>query len=248
MSNTVVIPGGRDVRATRDAATDPDPPETLIVACPPHPLHGGSRHDRRLRAIAEAVTEAGVDCLRLDYGAYDAGRGECSDVERTVEWAYDRAECVGLVGYSFGGAVALCAAGRGVANSPTNANSPTDANSPTIAGVVALAPPPQLPVAAGADYTLKEANPSTPEGDGHGGDERETTEWSAVTALSALTGSDCAVDVVYGTRDVAVETGPVVDATQSAGGRVVGIDTDHGFTGCLDAMTDVVVDAVGRWR
>ena len=104
MSNTVVIPGGRDVRATRDTANDTATPETLVVACPPHPLQGGSRHNRRLQAIAESVTEAGADCLRIDYGAYDAGRGECVDVERAVEWANERAECVGLVGYSFGAA------------------------------------------------------------------------------------------------------------------------------------------------
>jgi alpha/beta superfamily hydrolase len=235
VSDTVLIPGGRDVRATRDAANRTDPSETLVVACPPHPLQGGSRHDRRLQAIAESVTEAGADCLRIDYGAYDAGRGECVDVEQAVEWANERAECVGLVGYSFGAAVALCAAGRGVADTPA------------VDGVVALAPPSQLPIAGDEERTLERKSPSTLGSGGHGVD-RENTDWSVVAALSALAGSDCGVDIVYGTRDSTVETSPVVEAARAAGGAVVNVDTDHGFTGRLDEMTDIVVDAVGRWR
>ena len=235
MSDTVVIPGGRDVRATRDVANRTDPSETLVVACPPHPLQGGSRHDRRLQAIAETLTEVGVDCLRLDYGAYDAGRGECVDVEQAVEWANERAECVGLVGYSFGAAVALCVAGRGVADDPA------------VDGVVALAPPSQLPIAGDEERTLERKSPSTLGADSHGID-RENTDWSVVAALSALAGSDCAVDIVYGTRDSTVETSPVVEAARAAGGAVVDVDADHGFTGRLDEVADVVVDAVGRWR
>ena len=235
MSDTVVIPGGRDVRATRDAANRTAPSETLVVACPPHPLQGGSRHDRRLQAIAETLTEVGVDCLRLDYGAYDAGRGECVDVERAVEWANERAECVGLVGYSFGAAVALCVAGRGVADDPA------------VDGVVALAPPSRLPIAGDEERTLERKSPSTLGSGGHGVD-RENTDWSVVAALSALAGSDCAVDIVYGTRDSTVETSPVVEAARAAGSAVIGVDTDHGFTGRVDEMTDIVVDAVGRWR
>jgi alpha/beta superfamily hydrolase len=236
VSNTVVIPGGRDVRATRDAANDTAPSETLVVGCPPHPLQGGSRHDRRLQAIAESVTEAGADCLRIDYGAYDAGRGECVDVERAVEWAGARAGCVGLVGYSFGATVALCAAARDATDTPV------------VDGVIALAPPSRLPIAAGTDNTRAGAAVPAPGADGHSIDEREHAEWSAVAALSTLADSDCTVDVVYGTRDSTVETGPVVEAARSAGSTVVDVDADHGFTGRLDEVADVVGGAVDRWQ
>jgi len=236
VSDTVVIPGGRDVRATRDAANDTASAETLVVACPPHPRQGGSRHDRRLQAIAEAVTEAGADCLRIDYGAYDAGRGECVDVERAVEWAYTRAECVGLVGYSFGATVALCAAARGVADGPA------------VGGVVALAPPSRLPIAGSVEGARGGETPPTQGADGHGVDGYEEAEWSAVAALSTLADAGCAVDVVYGTRDSTVESGPVVEAARATGGAVVGVDADHGFTGRLGEVADVVVDAVGRWQ
>jgi len=236
VSNTVVIPGGRDVRATRDTANDATASETLVVGCPPHPLQGGSRHDRCLRAIAEAVTEAGTDCLRIDYGTYDAGRGECVDVARAVEWASKRAECVGLVGYSFGAAVALCAAAGGVAGGPA------------VDGVVALAPPSRLPIATGAADTRAGAAPPALGADGHSIDEGVHTKWSAVAALSTLADTGCAVDVVYGTRDSIVETAPVVEAARSAGSAVVDVEADHSFTGRPDEVTDVVVDAVDRWR
>ena len=223
MSDPVVIPGGRDVRATRDVADKTAPTDALVVACPPHPHHGGSRHDRRLRAIAEALTGVGVDCLRIDYGAYDAGRGACVDVERAVNWACDRVERVGLVGYSFGAAVALCAAARGVTDTAA------------VDGVVALAPPTELPIAVDEGRV-----PSV--------DKRTSPEWNTVAALSVLTGADCAVDIVNATRDSTVETTPVAEATRAAGERVIDIDTDHGFISRLEEVTEVVTDAVDRWQ
>jgi hypothetical protein len=40
----------------------------------------------------------------------------------------------------------------------------------------------------------------------------------------------------------------LVEAARAAGGAVVDVDADHGFTGRLDEVADVVVDAVDRWR
>ncbi|MFB6303693.1 MAG: alpha/beta hydrolase, partial [Haloferacaceae archaeon] len=68
MSEPVLVPGGRDVRATLDRTGDAD---AAVVACPPHPQHGGHRGDERLVAVAERLTDAGVDCLRIDYGPWD---------------------------------------------------------------------------------------------------------------------------------------------------------------------------------
>ena len=99
------IPGSRDVRTTLDGDST-----RLVVACPPHPQFGGDRHDGRLRAVSDALTERDIACLRIDYGAFDNGRGERTDALAAVEWASERADAVGLFGYSFGGAVALAAA------------------------------------------------------------------------------------------------------------------------------------------
>ncbi|MDF9745464.1 alpha/beta hydrolase [Natrinema salsiterrestre] len=110
----VLIPGARDVRGTLEEPTDE--PRAVVVACPPHPQHGGSRSDQRLVAVSEALRESEIACLRFDYGAWDEGYGEREDVRNAVRWArdeYDVADAgdvpVGVFGYSFGASLALLA-------------------------------------------------------------------------------------------------------------------------------------------
>jgi alpha/beta superfamily hydrolase len=105
MSESVLVPSDRDVRATLDS---PDS-DRCVVACPPHPQMGGSRSDPRLRAVSDAV---GCACLRFDYGAWDEGRGELVDVRDALAWAREHYGTVALFGYSFGGCLALVAAAR----------------------------------------------------------------------------------------------------------------------------------------
>ena len=129
MSETVLIPGGRDVRATLDtAASDGGRAASVVVACPPHPQQRGHRGDERLTAASDALTERGVDCLRFDYGDWDEGYGESTDADNAVGWAAERYERVGLFGFSFGATVALV----------------TAASRPGLAGVCALAPTARL--------------------------------------------------------------------------------------------------------
>ena len=114
-SETVLIPGGRDVRASLDAAERGDGGEAeradaCVVACPPHPQHRGHRGDERLRAVSNVLTDRGVDCLRFDYGDWDEGYGETTDADNAVAWARERYDRVGLFGFSFGGCVALVTA------------------------------------------------------------------------------------------------------------------------------------------
>ena len=103
----VLIPGARDVRASRDG---PEEPDVLVVACPPHPQHGGNRSDGRLTAVGSALADRGIGCLRIDYGAWDDGLGECEDVRNGVRWATDHADRVGIFGFSFGASEAILAA------------------------------------------------------------------------------------------------------------------------------------------
>ena len=137
MSDTVPIPGGRDVRASLDTAASDAASEgssgasrsdTVVVACPPHPQQRGHRGDERLVAVSSALTDRGTDCLRFDYGDWDEGYGETTDADAAVDWARERYDRVGLFGFSFGGTVALVAA----------------ASQPGLAGVCALAPTARL--------------------------------------------------------------------------------------------------------
>ncbi|WP_240479608.1 alpha/beta hydrolase [Haloprofundus marisrubri] len=107
-SETVLVPGGRDVRATLDRSEKTT--DHVVVACPPHPQHRGHRGDERLVAVADALNREGVDCLRFDYGEWDEGRGELVDAENALDWAAERYDSVALFGFSFGGAISLLAA------------------------------------------------------------------------------------------------------------------------------------------
>jgi alpha/beta superfamily hydrolase len=106
MSEPVIIPGTRDVRAS---LTDPDA-SACVVACPPHPNMGGTRSDNRLTAVSDTLEREGIASLRLDYGEWDEGQGERTDVLNTIEWATERYDAVELYGFSFGGTIALIAA------------------------------------------------------------------------------------------------------------------------------------------
>ena len=82
MSETVLLPGARDVRATLDTPEA----DACVVACPPHPQMGGKRTDRRLQAVSDHLAPD-VACLRFDYGAWDEGRGEVADCRNALAWA-----------------------------------------------------------------------------------------------------------------------------------------------------------------
>ncbi|RQG94355.1 alpha/beta hydrolase [Natrarchaeobius chitinivorans] len=119
----VLIPAGRDVRGTlEEPAAGAD---VIVVACPPHPQRGGSRSDGRLVAVADALRESGIACLRFDYGAWDEGYGERADVRNVVRWAADRYERIGVFGYSFGATEALLASADLEAVDAVSALAPT---------------------------------------------------------------------------------------------------------------------------
>lgn len=121
----VLIGGARDVRGT---LTDPGG-TNCVVACPPHPQMGGTRSDRRLTAVCNALGTDGIASLRFDYGEWDEGRGEYTDTLNALNWATERYERVGVYGFSFGGTLALVATGN---------------DDPGVACVCALAPGAQI--------------------------------------------------------------------------------------------------------
>lgn len=109
---------------TLEALVSPVPdgvtPERAVLLCHPHPLHGGTMHNKVLYRIARRLpVEADALALRFNFrgvgrseGSYDQGKGEIEDVRAGLDWLADqlpRAR-LALVGYSFGAVVGLHAA------------------------------------------------------------------------------------------------------------------------------------------
>lgn len=88
------------------------------VVCHPHPLFGGTMHNKVVFHTMKALNSFGFPVLRFNFrgtglseGAHDNGIGEVDDVRAALEWL-DSAFRLPLVfaGFSFGAAVGLQAA------------------------------------------------------------------------------------------------------------------------------------------
>lgn len=91
----------------------------VAVICHPHPMHGGSMHNKVVTIIERALRELGVATVRFNFrgvgesqGEFDEGRGETLDLLAVAEWVQRvRPEAeLWLAGFSFGAYVALLGA------------------------------------------------------------------------------------------------------------------------------------------
>jgi uncharacterized protein len=121
----------------------PDAPFAALVAHP-HPLGGGTMHNKVVYHAAKAFSHFGLPVLRFNFrgtglseGAHDEGRGEVDDVRAALDWLTAEFNLPTLfAGFSFGSNVGLRAC----------------CGDPRIRGLVGIG----LPVrAAGRDYTYK---------------------------------------------------------------------------------------------
>jgi len=100
---------------------DPEPAAAAVV-CHPHPLFGGTMHNKVVHAAGEAIVRAGLPVLRFNFrgvgmsaGSHDGGSGEVADVLVALRFLEERYPGLPLLqaGYSFGASVGLragCAA------------------------------------------------------------------------------------------------------------------------------------------
>ena len=94
------------------------------VICHPHPLQGGTMHNKVVTIIERALRELGLATVRFNFrgvgaseGSYDEGNGESDDLAAIVGWVREvrPGDAVWLAGFSFGSYVALRYAQRLVA-------------------------------------------------------------------------------------------------------------------------------------
>ncbi len=92
-----------------------DPARIIAVVCHPHPLYGGTLHNKVVHRAAASLHQMGVVVLRFNYrgvgnsaGAYDQGAGELDDARTALRWLEARHPHARrwLVGFSFGAWVA----------------------------------------------------------------------------------------------------------------------------------------------
>lgn len=92
-----------------------EPRRGAAVVAHPHPLHGGTQHNKVVYRAAQALTRAGYATLRFNFrgvgvseGRHDSGRGEVGDYRAALDEA-QRSEGLPIVaaGFSFGAAMAL---------------------------------------------------------------------------------------------------------------------------------------------
>jgi alpha/beta superfamily hydrolase len=90
------------------------------VVCHPHPLHGGTLHNKVVHTLARALQELDLATVRFNYrgvgasaGSYGEGRGEIDDARAVVDFTRERYPAARLVlaGFSFGAMVAAHVAG-----------------------------------------------------------------------------------------------------------------------------------------
>jgi len=108
-----------------ELAIAPGSPRAAAVLCHPHPQFGGTMRSIVIGALFDALSEAGITCLRFNFrgvegseGFHDSGSGEQLDVLAaiaTLDAQVDASLTMLLAGWSFGADLTLATASERVA-------------------------------------------------------------------------------------------------------------------------------------
>lgn len=86
------------------------------IICHPHPLYGGTMHNKVVHTLVKTLQELGLATVRFNFrgvgkseGSYAAGEGEADDLHAVLKWAHqEHPNCaIWLGGFSFGSYIAL---------------------------------------------------------------------------------------------------------------------------------------------
>lgn len=113
-SYMIAGPAGR-LEALLEEPEDSAPLKAALV-CHPHPLHGGTMHNKVVYRLARGLRRSGSVVLRFNFrgvnlsqGKYAGGIGEVDDARAALDWLRARYPALPytLAGFSFGSRVAL---------------------------------------------------------------------------------------------------------------------------------------------
>ncbi|HET9048879.1 MAG TPA: alpha/beta hydrolase [Chiayiivirga sp.] len=118
---SLLLPGPAGVLETIVEHPDAGDPARsgVAVICHPHPLHGGTLHNKVVTMVGRSLRELGLATVRFNFrgvgesqGTYDDGRGETLDLLAVAEWVRSQrsGDALWLAGFSFGSYVALLGA------------------------------------------------------------------------------------------------------------------------------------------
>lgn len=85
----------------------------------PHPLYGGTMHNKVVQTLAKAFVQNGWRAIRFNFrgvgasaGVYDEGRGEVDDLMSVIQATSEAYQSLALAGFSFGAFVTSHAVAR----------------------------------------------------------------------------------------------------------------------------------------
>lgn len=96
-------------------------PAVVAIICHPHPLHGGTMHNKIVTTAAQACQELGISAVRFNFrgvgqsvGDYAHGEGEQDDLLAVITWVQHLAPDAELLlmGFSFGAYIATSVAAQ----------------------------------------------------------------------------------------------------------------------------------------
>jgi len=114
LSLTVEGPAGViEALADHPAADAFAAPLGTAVIAHPHPLFGGTMHNKVVQTLARAYLQCGWRTVRFNFrgvggsaGAYDEGRGETDDMLAVIGQTTSPGDALAIAGFSFGAYVA----------------------------------------------------------------------------------------------------------------------------------------------
>lgn len=92
-----------------------EPPKGTVLICHPHPLFGGTMHNKVVSTLARTFQNLGLRTVRFNFrgvgkseGTHDNGKGETDDLVMLAEWVKESFpnDALWLAGFSFGAYVA----------------------------------------------------------------------------------------------------------------------------------------------